>query len=117
MQNNIAQLSLLLGAEPAKARAAPRQLHEKEPQNAAFASTYAFALYQSGDAPGAATVMKGLSSEQLRDPAVAAYYVIILARINNSHDARRYLELGREARLLPEEENLLHRAQKELTKR
>ena len=57
VKNNFAQLSLLLNAEPARARALARDLHEKQPQNAAFASTYAFALYQNGDFQGALKVM------------------------------------------------------------
>jgi predicted Zn-dependent protease len=116
VQNNLAQISLLLNVEPAKARLAAKQLNEKEPHNAAFASTYAFALYRNGDIPGALKIMKGISPDQLKDPTIAAYYGIILAR-SKDNEATRYLDLGAKATLLPEEQNLLAQARKEIAQR
>ncbi|MDQ3116582.1 MAG: hypothetical protein M3Q86_08255 [Verrucomicrobiota bacterium] len=94
VQNNVAQLSLLLGADIAKARDAARPLHEKEPQNPAFASTYAFALSRAGDTGGALRVFQRLSPAQLDDPPIALYYGVILVGSNRRLEATRYLDLS-----------------------
>jgi len=116
VQNNLAQLSLLLNAEPAKARGMAKQLYEKEPGNPAYASTYAFALYQGGDTSGALKIMQQLTPAQLNDPPIAAYYGVILAASKQKHEAQKYLDLGAKAVLLPEEEALVARARDELAR-
>ena len=68
VKNNYAQIALLLHAEPAKARALAHDLHEAHPKNPAFASTYAFGLFQNGEVPAALKVMQGLTAEQLARP-------------------------------------------------
>ncbi len=110
VRNNFAQISLLLKAAPGRAREMAQQLHQSHPQNAAFAATYAFALFQSGDIKGALRVMNQLTPEQLRDPSVAAYYGIVLSSAGEPKEAAHYLETGEKAQLLPEEENLVARA-------
>jgi hypothetical protein len=52
-----------------------------------------------------------LSEDQLKDPAVAAYYGVILAGAGEKIEARKYLEIGKNARLLPEEKRLVDRAE------
>ncbi|MGH8163631.1 MAG: tetratricopeptide repeat protein, partial [Rhodanobacteraceae bacterium] len=104
VENNFAQISLLLKAGPERALALAREVHAKQPQNAAFASTYAFALYQKGDLPGALKVMSRLSPEQLRDPSVAAYYGVLLAAAGKKAEAMKFLDEAGKAALLPEEE-------------
>src|SRR5262249_11239559 len=116
IENNLAQISLLLNVESAKARVAAKRLAEKEPQNAAYASTYAFALFRNGDVLGALRIMQKISPDQLKDPTIAAYYGIILAR-NKDNEAMRYLDLGAKAPLLPEEQNLIAQARKEVGQR
>ena len=53
MQNNLAQVSLLLDAAPERARKIAEDLVRKEPTNAAFVSTYAYSLLTQGDIAGA----------------------------------------------------------------
>jgi len=114
VQNNFAQLALLLNAEPARARALARDLHEKQPRNASFASTYAFALYQNGDFRGALKIMNSLPPEQLSDPSIAAYYAVFLAAAGQNAEAGRFLGIAEKAKLLPEEEKLLAEAKAEI---
>ncbi len=116
VKNNYAQISLLLHAEPAHARALARDVHQAQPKNAAFASTYAFALYQSGDVQGALKVMKSLTLEQLKDPSVAAYYGVILAATGDRPEAAKFLDASASARLLPEEEKLISQARNALAR-
>jgi Flp pilus assembly protein TadD len=110
VQNNFAQISLLLKAEPARALAIARAVHEKAPQNPAFAATYAFGLWQNGDIAGALKTMRQLSPNELEDPAVAAYYGVILVAAGQKKDAAHFLDLARKAALLPEEEKLVTQA-------
>lgn len=114
LQNNLAQIGLLLNADPERARKLASELHEKMPNEAAYVSTYAFALFSRGDAAGAVQAMASLKEEQLRDPALACYYGIFLASAGQFEAARKYLELGADARLLPEERTLVEKARTKL---
>jgi predicted Zn-dependent protease len=113
IKNNLAQIGLLLNAKPEEARRAAAEIYRKAPSNAAYAATYAYSLMTKGDAPGAVAVMKTLTEEQLRDPAVAAYYGIFLAAVKDER-ARAFLELAQNATLLPEEKALVAKAESAL---
>ncbi len=110
VQNNLAQISLLLGADADRARKTAADLARKEPGNAAYVSTYAFALYTQGEFEDALEAMGRLSEEQLRTPSIAAYYAIVLSAAGEKEKARIYLGLSREAFLLPEEKALIGKA-------
>jgi hypothetical protein len=110
VKNNFAQISLLLHADSFRARALAEYVHREQPKNAAFASTYAFALYRNGDVKGALQVMDSLTPEQLKDPAVAAYYGIILAAAGHHPEAAKFLDAAATAKLLPEEQELVTQA-------
>ena len=111
-KNNLAQISLLLHAEPAYARKLAEEVYHQNSSNALYATTYAYALYSRGDSSGAVKVMQSLTEEQLQEPAVSAYYGIFLAASGEKEKARHYLALGEKARLLPEEKALLDQAKR-----
>ncbi len=111
-KNNLAQISLLLNAEPAYGRKLAEEVYRQDSSNALYATTYAYALYSKGDLSGAMKVMQNLTEEQLQQPAVSAYYGIFLAASGQGEKARRYLERGEKARLLPEEKALLDQAKR-----
>ncbi|MEO5721896.1 MAG: hypothetical protein ABIR71_10555 [Chthoniobacterales bacterium] len=114
LQNNLAQTGLLLNADPERARKIAADLRQKDPTQPAYISTYAFSLFSKGDAAGAVQAMAGLKEEQLREPALAAYYGVFLAGAGQPEKAREYLRLGSEAKLLPEEKALLTKAESKL---
>jgi Flp pilus assembly protein TadD len=87
----------------------------KEPGNAAYVSTHAYALLSKGDIQGAREAMAALSDEQLRDPSVATYYGLVLAAAGETEKAREFLRRSAEAQLLPEEKALVTRAEKRLS--
>ena len=116
IRNNFAQTALLLKAETSRARGIARELHEAHPAEAAFASTYAFALFQSGDVRTALRIMSQLTPEQLHDPAIAAYYGILLASTGQKDAASEYFGLAEKAKLLPEEEELVANAKASLAR-
>lgn len=114
IQNNLAQLSLLLGLSLDQGHKLAEQVYAKDAHNAAYASTYAFSLYTKGQLAKALQVMEQLTPEQREDPPVAAYYGIFLAAQHDSR-AAEFLALGARARLLPQERTLLEKAQRSLS--
>jgi predicted Zn-dependent protease len=116
-QNNVAQLSLLLNKHVEEAKKLAHELYLKEPKNASCVSTYAFALYLNRDFSKALDVMNSLTPAQLSDPAVAAYYGVILAAVGDRQRAKEFLSRGAEAELLPQEKELVAKAQLSLADR
>ena len=108
--NNVAQFALLLGVDKTRAARLAQNVYEQEPANAAYASTFAFALYTQGQLAEALDVFRKLDDADLRNPAIAAYYGIVLVAAGEKDKAREYLELAKSATLLPEEKELLARA-------
>ena len=109
IQNNLAQVSLLLNANPEKARRSAADVYHKSPTNPAYMTTYAYSLLTQGNAKEALRIMSSLSEEQLSDPTIGAYYGICLA-VNGDQKARTYLDFGKQANLLPEEKALIDKA-------
>jgi hypothetical protein len=111
--NNCASLGLLLNGDGTARRLAAK-LHEEHPGNRAFATTYAFALRTEGKLNDALQVMEQLKEEELRRPAIAAYYVVILVESGDLDRAREFLANAERASLLPEERQLLQSAARKL---
>ena len=111
VQNNLTQISFLLNVDLERARKRASDLYRKQPSNAAYVSTYAFSLYAKGDVKGALRVMSTLREDQLQEPALAAYYGFMLTVAGEKGKARKYVEIGKTAHLLPEEKLLLDRAE------
>jgi hypothetical protein len=114
LQNNSAQISLLLGTDIDRASKVAADIRNREPSNGAYVSTYAFSLFTKGNVNEAVQVMDQLSPEQLRDPSIAAYYGVILAAAGQKEKARDYLRHAVEANLLPEERALVLKARSSL---
>jgi predicted Zn-dependent protease len=114
LQNNLAQLRLLLKTDVDRAQKLASDLYAKEPNNPAYASTFAFALYTIGDTQGALEIMNGIRESQWREPSLAAYYGIVLAAAHENEKARKYLDLAASGKFLPEEHALITKAEKSL---
>ena len=110
LQNNLALVSLLLGADTDHARKAAADLTALEPGNAAYVATCAFALLLHSDTKEALRLMNGLKEEQLGDPSVATYYGLILAAAGEKEKAAQFLKKSAGANLLPEEKALVEKA-------
>jgi hypothetical protein len=104
--NNCASLGLLLSGDSAARRLATK-LHADNPTNAAFSSTYAFALFTEGKTSEALREMETLQEAQLRHPAIAAYYFVMLVENGKMERAHAFLSAANKAQLLPEEQQLL----------
>jgi Tfp pilus assembly protein PilF len=110
VQNNFAQLSLLLNVDTDRARTIARQLYERDAKDANLASTYAYALYSGGQTKRAVQVMSALKEKDLKRPEIAAYYGIFLAAAGEQEKAQQFLERSSQAHLLPEEKKLVEQA-------
>jgi Flp pilus assembly protein TadD len=111
--NNYASFGLLLTGDSTSRRLAAK-LHADHPTNGAFAATYAFALQLEGKLADALKLMETLKEEELRHPAIAAYYVMMLVESGNIDRARTFLAHAKRATLLPEEQQLLTAATRKL---
>lgn len=117
VKNNVAQLSLLLKLNTARGRELAREVYEKDPHNPAYVSTYAFSLFDNGDAKKALQTMETLPEDQRHKPEIAAYYGMILAATGDNTHAAEFLDIGERAKLLPEEKALVQRARNALAER
>ncbi len=110
IQNDFAYLSLLLDKDSARAASIARDLYSRHPDNAAYTSTHALALHGAKRFAEALQALEALPAAQLEQPAIALFYGLILSANRDPEKARRYLELSRQAQLLPEEARLLAKA-------
>jgi Flp pilus assembly protein TadD len=110
MKNNLTMTALLLDAQELKPHELAREVYEKAPTNAVYASTYAFSLYVQGKKTEALKVIEQLKPRDLENPSIAGYYGLILKATGNPTKAKAYLELTGKAPLLPEEKKLFDRA-------
>ena len=111
--NNYASLGLLLTGDNAARRLATK-LHRENPGNAAFSSTYAFALFTEGKTSEALREMETLKEAQLRHPVIATYYFVMLVENGKMELAHAFLSAANKAQLLPEEQQLLTAATRKL---
>lgn len=111
--NNCASLGLLLSGDSSARRLAAK-LHAENPASAIFSTTYAFALFTDGKTKDALQEMETLKEAQLRHPAVAAYYFVMLVENGSMERAHLFLSAANKAQLLPEEQQLLTAATRKL---
>src|SRR5207245_10639857 len=108
-KNNLAMLALLLNAQEFRPHHLAREVYQRAPTNANYASTYGFSLHVQNRSAEALKVFERLRPKQLEEPSVAGYYGMVLQATGNSQRAKKYLELAGKAPLLPEERKLLER--------
>jgi predicted Zn-dependent protease len=117
VQNNLAQIGLLLDADTERAQKLAAEVYRKDPANAAYVSTYAFALYRKGRTRRGLALMGALKERDLEEPSTSAYYGILLAAAEEEEKAGPYLARAAQGYLLPEEKALVEKAQRELAAR
>jgi len=114
VQNNFAQVALLLKADLERAHKLAFDLHQQQPTNPAFATTYAFALFRQGKTAQALAVMNELTPEQISDPSVSLYYGIFLVASGDLEKARPFLQSAEKAPMFPEERQMLGEAKRKM---
>jgi hypothetical protein len=109
-KNNLAVAALLINATDKKPHRIAEEVYRAQPTNAYYASTYALSLHLQERSKEALAVFGQLQPETLEHPAVAAYYGLVLDATGDRTKAKRFLELGSKANLLPEERQLLQQS-------
>jgi hypothetical protein len=107
LKNNLAVVSLLVYPHGQHGHDLAREVYGDDPQNPFYVSTYAYSLCLQGKNKEALKLLDNLKKEDIEKPAIAAYYGLILASTGEYTKARPYLERGLQAKLLPEEKNLI----------
>jgi Flp pilus assembly protein TadD len=114
-KNNFAILSLLLDVQIRSAHEFADKVHFAEPANPLFACTYAYSQYLRGHTERGLEAMAKLSDDQLKNPATALYYAVLLKAAGRTSEAQKYLTTARTGKLLPEEEELVKETARGLT--
>jgi len=110
-KNNRAFLGILLGTDLEKETNLARETYEAKPDDPNFRTTYGLGLLMQSHGKKAVELMRSLPEEQLEAPQIAVYYGIFLANEGSWELAGRFLQLGKNAKLLPEEKRLVERAE------
>lgn len=105
-RNNLAATALLLDAQEHRPHDLAKDVYTAQPENAAYASTYAFSLYLQKKHPEARQVLEKLKPADLEQPGVAGYYALVLAAAGEVDRAKRFASISLKTRLLPEEHRL-----------
>lgn len=110
-KNNLAATALILKTNLPQAFKWAAEAYTNAVGNPFEASTYAFSLHmQRHDKEGLAVLQK-LSESQLKMPAVALYYGLLLVATGSLEEAKPYLEIAQnKGGLWPEEQQLLNAA-------
>jgi cytochrome c-type biogenesis protein CcmH/NrfG len=111
VENNLAMCALLLDAQEMKPHELALSLFKKDPTNPSYLSTYAFSLYSQKKYAEALKVIEQLTPDQLKKPSIAGYYGIILKANGHPAQAKIYLNLATQSKLLPEEKKLFIQAE------
>ena len=88
--------------------------YESATNNPFYISTYAYALFLQKKTDEALKVLAGLKPEEIKVPAIAAYYGAIQAQAGHKDLARPCLALAETAKLLPEEKEMVRAAKARL---
>ena len=112
LKNDLAMTAMLLNAQELNPYEMAKAVYQKEPKLASFAATYAFSLYLQKQYAEALKVMNQLKPEELKNPAIAGYYGLILKANGDRAGAAPYLALAAKGKLMPEEKQMFDQAAK-----
>ena len=108
------RLSLLMGTERFRTGTLAQELYEQHPTDPHIVCSYALVLHLRLQDKEALAVMNALKPEELRSPAVAGYYAIILFANQRKQEAVDFLLLTREAPMFREEQELMDQTRRAL---
>jgi tetratricopeptide (TPR) repeat protein len=114
IENNLACVLLLRKTELDQADSLAKAAYDTATNNPFYISTYAYSLSVQKKTEEALKVLAGLNAEELKVPAIAAYYGAIQAQAGHKDIARPCLALAETAKLLPEEKEMVRLAKARL---
>jgi hypothetical protein len=108
------RVAFLLGTERFRAGTMAQEVAQQFPTDPEAAATYALVLHVRSQDAEALKVLSRLKPEQLRDPAIAGYYGMVLVGNRRQTEAAEYLALAKNARFFHQEEELMDHARSAL---
>jgi predicted Zn-dependent protease len=109
-RNNVAYAALLLDAQELNPHELAQAVYQEAPANPACATTYALSLLLQNKTADAVKVFEGLNPGELENPSVAGCYGLALQSAGQRVKAKKYLEIGSRAPMLPEQRKLIEKA-------
>jgi predicted Zn-dependent protease len=114
LKNNLATVLMLLKSDTPKANRLALESYSSSTNNPFFACTYAYSLLLQSKPEEAVKVVGALNGDYLKNPSIAAYYGVVEAETGHKDAAKAALKVASNARLLPEEMELVRKAQTQL---
>ena len=114
LKNNLATVLMLLKTDPKKAQRLALESYTSSTNNPFFACTYAYSLLLQSRPEEAAKIVDTLNTNYLKNPSIAAYYGVVEAEAGHKEAAKQALKVAKTARLLPEELELVRKADTQL---
>jgi predicted Zn-dependent protease len=111
-KNNLAWTALLLSAQEMRPDLLARDNYQEAPTNSSFASTYAFSLLMQKKNAEALRVLQSLDPRDLENPSIASCYGLALIANGDQTKGKKYLELGYQSPMLPEQRDLMNAAKR-----
>jgi len=114
IKNNLATVLMLLKSDAPKAHRLAFESYSNSTNNPFFACTYAYSLLLQSKPEEAVRILGALNTDNLKNPSIAAYYGVVEAEAGHKDAAKEALKLATTARLLPEEMDLVRKAETQL---
>lgn len=114
LKNNLASVLLLLKSDMEKAHRLASESYGISPKDPFVDCVYAYSLMLQSRPTEAVKVLDQLKPEYLKEPSIAAYYGVVQALAGHKDIARAPLKLAENAHLLPEQLDLVRRAESQL---
>jgi predicted Zn-dependent protease len=114
VKNDLATVLMLLKSEPERANRLAFESYTSATNNPFYACTYAYSLLLQAKPVEAGKVVDTLNTNALKVPAIAAYYGVVEAGAGHKDAAREAFKVAQSARLLPEEKDLVQKAEAHL---
>jgi predicted Zn-dependent protease len=114
LKNNLATVLMLLKSDPSKASRLALESYTSSTNNPFFACTYAYSLLLQSKPEEAAKIVDSLNADTLKIPSIAVYYGVVEAEVGHKNAAKDALKLAQTATLLPEEMELVRKAETRL---
>ena len=112
---DLARLGLNLERNVEPPHELAKEAHDRAPNEANCAVTYAFSLYRLGRHPEALATIQGLPADQLRDPHAAVYAALLLADAGQIDTAKDYVAAA-DDEIYPEEKVVLDEAKAKIAR-
>ena len=104
---NLARLGLNIDQNTRQAQELAKQAYERAPDDVNCAVTYAFSLYVQGRTAEGLEVLKKLPPEALHESHAAVYAAVLLLDVNQTDDAKEFIQVAKRGPLYAEEKRLL----------